>query len=321
MKKGRLIIIAAVLVLGMSACMGGMEATSVTKPLEQSSDPDVETAPALPEQEPKSESTGIQAYKAYRQILENNANGILFLQNSHQPTVQGFEVYQMERSIAFADIDNDGLPELVYSSIDLNTSGDDTLTDSESGTEFDWQPRLMIYRYKDGVVEKVYDESTPWARVDYAFSGCVFTTDGGICMVGAYFWGYVAGANYKEYVLLPEGMESKGFLIRNETFPDTNSKYFFSAEDHLKWDSAQWNDFRSESNAITLDEYFAIANGITDSVQELLLLDDWLKSDIDSESVDWPDAKFTEHPLFEIVEMQPSAMSYAEAIMWLNERI
>jgi len=265
-----------------------------------------------------------KVYEAYKAVLENDVENILFLQDRSRGKQETFNIYKMEKSIAFADIDGDGIPEMVYSSYDTDSSGDDFMPiDTETEVRYEFIPKIRVYRYLDGAVKKVYDEYSPWFRLDYASSGCVFINNEGLCIVSIEDWG---GDMYKVFSLNAEGMQPLTYLHKCIFHGDESFKCYSAPDEPPVWKSPDGGeDYKAweEMYTITGEEFRAKAKNINGSIKELLLLDDFAKDSVGraGEFFGMAPADYSETGMSDIVNMQPIAMSYSEAIAWLNERI
>ena len=228
----RVFLLSAVMVALLASCAGPGEDPPHDDDMYGSAKPPVETATEPPADDSGSAGPAaeddpeiVKAFKAYKAVLEDDEEGIMFLQSKHpKGTFSSFDVYRMEKSIAFADIDGDGIPELFYSIIDMDPEDDFVMVDKATGKVFDWNPKILAYRFKDGAAEKLYDEHAPWFRVDYASSGFASTTENGFCVAGIDSW---LCSHYYEYALCPGGLELLRHLWWGKEYDSTDILLFY----------------------------------------------------------------------------------------------
>lgn len=261
----------------------------------------------------------IAAFEAYKAILVADEEDILFLQNEHpEINLPTTPLIHLPRSISIFDFDGDDVLELLYVKDDVNPENmtSRTITDEATGLVFDNNPYISIFTYKDGEAQQLYFDYGPWHPDDYSKPGCVFTTDKGFCIVGLSPWG---GYFYAEYSINSDGVHLINNLRSSGPYSSTPDNYYYSLthypasidfDDTDTWLS-ELDEWRAASS-ITGEEYRNRADEIANRGKRLLLVYGDIYSAILTDN-------YTDTSLLSIINDSTLAMSYEDAITWLDQ--
>ncbi|MDR1795935.1 MAG: hypothetical protein LBR44_00590 [Clostridiales Family XIII bacterium] len=264
-------------------------------------------------------SEAAAAYAAYRDILEQNREGILSQEQVGLERDDDNEA--MSRPVAFVDIDGDGVPELFFS-----TSG--LIPDSGGLT----QEIIHLYWYDgNGAVEVVFEDGRTyygfpwaWASSDAYCSAALFLDgDGGLVKFSA---AGQAGLDYcYNTYKFSNGKLTWGYELAKIPTWDADSPYEYYWIDSLSpvydGDDPNWQASRDEwfSGRKQLDKaaYEEMAIEITDQASTAILASDNLASTIRMDSEFYE----PESAMEPIAAASTAALTYDEAIAWLDEQI